>query len=100
MLDSPNAAPLVVHIERMKGFTARKDKSKLKRKDEDRFEVLKIMKKREIPQDDGITKTEYQVRWKGYKAKDDTWVPAKDMNAKELLHEFEEHERAKKRIEV
>ena len=86
LVDSPKSVPLTVHIERMKKFIKRK--KELEPKEGEKFEILKIVKKREILQKDGIKKTEYRVRWKGYKAKDDTWVAAEDMDTDELIAKF------------
>jgi len=73
---------------RMKPATKRKRELKEEDNKDSRYEVLKIVKKREVLQNDGTYSTEYRVGWKGYKSKDDTWVPVEDMDATELITEF------------
>ena len=31
----------------------------------------------------------YKVRWRGFRAKDDTWLPRKDMNCPKIIERFE-----------
>lgn len=44
-------------------------------------------------------KTVYRIRWKGYSAKDDTWLTANDLSCKDLLKKYRKRmERDKKDV--
>ena len=73
MIDSPKSVPLIVHIERLKKYTKRKKELELSQNKEDdkKLEILRIIKKCEIPKEDSTIKTEYRVRWKDVKIQKD-----------------------------
>ncbi|KAK8395312.1 hypothetical protein O3P69_006181 [Scylla paramamosain] len=53
------------------------------RKVEESYEVQEIMDMREVK-----GRTEYKVRWKGWSAKYDSWLPEEELNCPDLLNRF------------
>lgn len=47
------------------------------------YQVQEIMDKREVK-----GRTEYKVRWKGWSAKYDSWLPEEELNCPQLLTRF------------
>ena len=41
-------------------------------------------------------KLHYLIKWKGYPTSDNSWEPAKNLNAEELIREYEKRKRPNK----
>ena len=54
------------------------------------WEVTRILDRREVTRGRG-TSLEYLLRWEGYGAHEDRWTNVKDMQAPDLIREYEEH---------
>ena len=54
------------------------------------WELDRILDKRVVPRGRGVS-TEYLLRWQGWGSEWDRWTNVKDMNADELIAEYEQH---------
>ena len=54
------------------------------------WELDRILDKRVVPRGRGVS-TEYLLRWQGWGSEWDRWINVKNMNADELIAEYEQH---------